>query len=617
MVFSLNGQYLLTDYSTPYTFTLDTRRFVDGSYTLAAHALLRDTNSTPDTTVSLTFNNGITTPPVNTKTFTPPQGNPVGPGQTFNVVAAGDGAGGESSESAVTNLMATMNPNLTLYLGDVYEKGTPTEFDNWYGLNQPGNTFYGRFRDITLPTVGNHEYTAGQAPGYFDYWDNTPHYYSVNRHGWHIISLDANSAFNQTAVGTPQYTWLQNDLNSNTQPCTLAFYHQPRYNIGDEGPSTYLDAMWSLMASKGVDLVINGHDHSYQRYVPLDGAGNPSPSGVTEIINGAGGHALGAFPGSDPNLAASAQQFGALKLGLNSAGAAYQFVNTSGSVVDSGSTKCNTSTIDTTSPAAITDLVATSTYKTKIDLTWTPPTDNVGVTRYRIFRDGSLLDTIAAASTYSDTTVTPGSSHSYTVRALDDAGNVAAASNMPRRPRRTLRAVPRRVRVRRHEQLDEPGRQRWRAELRTVRAEHRRLRRDLRRQVARRGRRRQRGVGVADPEPAGVEPLLRGAVQGEQPQHLGRPDEDAQRPGGRRVPSSRSGCPRRTADLPQRQRSQPGDDHQRHDRDARQRHTVQVHATVGAAGSTRGLARRHEGPRPRASAPWTSGPTRSAQGGAG
>ena len=66
MVFSLNGQYLLTDYSTPYTFTLDTRRFVDGSYTLAAHALLRDTNSTPDTTVSLTFNNGITTPPVNT-----------------------------------------------------------------------------------------------------------------------------------------------------------------------------------------------------------------------------------------------------------------------------------------------------------------------------------------------------------------------------------------------------------------------------------------------------------------------------------------------------------------------------------------------------------------------
>ena len=77
MVFSLDGQYLLTDYSTPYTFTLDTRRFIDGSHTMTAHALLRDTNTTPDTTVGLTFNNGITTPPVNTRTFTPPQGNPV------------------------------------------------------------------------------------------------------------------------------------------------------------------------------------------------------------------------------------------------------------------------------------------------------------------------------------------------------------------------------------------------------------------------------------------------------------------------------------------------------------------------------------------------------------
>ena len=103
--------------------------------------------------------------------------------------------------------MASMNPNLTLYLGDVYEKGTPTEFDNWYGLEPAGGTrSTAGSATSRCPTVGNHEYTAGQAPGYFDYWDNTPHYYSVNRHGWHIISLDANSAFNQTAAGTPQYT---------------------------------------------------------------------------------------------------------------------------------------------------------------------------------------------------------------------------------------------------------------------------------------------------------------------------------------------------------------------------------------------------------------------------
>jgi len=429
MVFTLDGQYLLTDYSTPYTFNLATTRFVDGTYSLGVHALLRDANATPDTLVSLTFANGITTPPVNTNTFTPPQGNPVAPGTTFTVAAAGDGAGGEASETAVTNMMAAMNPNLTLYLGDVYEKGTPTEFDNWYGLDQPGNTFYGRFRNVTLPTIGNHEYTAGQAPGYFDYWDNTPHYYSVDRHGWHIISLDTNSAFNQTAPGTAQYTWLASDLANNTQPCTLVFYHQPFMNIGDEGASAYLSAFWQLFGQHGVDLVINGHDHSYQRYVPVDGNGQPDPAGVTEIINGAGGHALGSFVSTDSRLAASAQAFGALKLGLNSAGASYQFVNTTGGVVDSGSTRCDTGAADTISPSTPGGLTASGTYKTRIDLGWTESTDNVGVTRYRIFRDGSLLDTVDAASSYADTTVTPGSTHTYQVRAMDDAGNVSAASD--------------------------------------------------------------------------------------------------------------------------------------------------------------------------------------------
>ena len=69
---------------------------------------------------------------------------------------------------------------------------------NWY---RPGSAL-GRFKAITNPTVGNHEYENGSAPGYFDYWGaNTPHFYSVNAGGWHIISLDSTSEFNQTAAG--------------------------------------------------------------------------------------------------------------------------------------------------------------------------------------------------------------------------------------------------------------------------------------------------------------------------------------------------------------------------------------------------------------------------------
>jgi Calcineurin-like phosphoesterase/Bacterial Ig domain len=371
MVFSLDEQYLLTDYQAPYSFTLDTRRFVDGIHNLRVHALMRDTYvSTPEPLTELTFANGVTTPPVNTRTFTASAGAPVGAGDAYTVVAAGDGAGGETSETAVTNLIASMKPHQLLYLGDVYEKGSATEFDNYYGPQTAGSTLYGRFKSITLPTIGNHEYTAGQAPGYFDYWDNPPHYYSVNRHGWHIISLDSNSAFGQLAPESTQYKWLQDDLATNTQPCTLAFYHHPLHNVGDEGSSPALGDIWNLLASKGVDLVLNGHDHTYQRYLPMDGTGKVSTAGTTEFVVGAGGHATGAFPGTDPNLAFKAATFGALKLELGAAGATYSYVSTAGQVLDSGSTKCNPSATDTTAPTAPSGLTATGVYKTRIDLAW-------------------------------------------------------------------------------------------------------------------------------------------------------------------------------------------------------------------------------------------------------
>jgi fibronectin type 3 domain-containing protein len=424
LTFFLGGQYLLTDYQAPYQFELPTQKFVDGPRTLEVEAWMRDGFITERTPASLVFQNGVTTPPVNTNTFTPTTGTDPGAGSLV-IGAAGDGAGGDQSEADAVDLISSWNPNLFLYLGDVYEKGTTTEFDNWY---RPSN-FYGRFRPITNPTIGNHEYENGQAPGYFDYWDNVPHYFSVDTHGWHLISLDANVAFNQTAPGTAQYQWLVSDLEANTQPCTLVYYHQPLYNIGEEGSSGYLTSIWSLLAQHSVDLVVNGHDHTYQRWQPLDGAGNPSPAGVTEIIAGTGGHALGSFITTDSRVVASATEFGALRLDLNSGGATFQFANTQGQVRDSGSVSCDSSGSDTTPPSAPTGLTATATYKTNIDLSWGASTDNIGVTGYRIYRDGSFLTGIGPELSYSDGTVLAGSTHTYTVRAIDAQENLSDPSN--------------------------------------------------------------------------------------------------------------------------------------------------------------------------------------------
>jgi Big-like domain-containing protein len=246
--FYLGGEYLLTDYSYPYTFELPTTKFVDGTRLLEAEALLRDQNSSSPAGINLTFSNGITQVPTNTNTFTVRSGTTPSPGRPFILAAAGDGASGEPNADAVTNLIAGWNPNMFLYLGDVYNDGTPTEFRNWYGT---GSNHYSRFNSITNPTVGNHEYqhiggTQYDAPGYFDYWDNVHHYYSFNAAGWHFINLDSTSQYNQTTPGTQQYDWLVQDLEANTATCTIVYFHHPVYNVGSEGESDRMHGPFSL-----------------------------------------------------------------------------------------------------------------------------------------------------------------------------------------------------------------------------------------------------------------------------------------------------------------------------------------------------------------------------------
>ena len=329
--------------------------------------------------------------------------------------AVGDGAGGESGETDVTNMIASWQPNLFLYLGDVYEKGSPTEFLNSYGPS--GGAFFGQFDPITDPTVGNHEYTAGQAPGYFAYWHTPPNWYSLNTHGWHVVSLNSNLDGRTTSA---QYKWLSNDLQQNTQACTLVYFHHPLFNIGPEPVPTRFTAIWPLLAQHGVDLVLNGHDHDYQRWVPMNGSGTPSPSGPTEIVVGTGGHSLQSFVSSDPRVAYSLSgSFGAMQLDLNPGGASYQYMTTGGGTVDSGTIACNPNGTDTTPPSTPTSLNATTVAQTSIspglvNLTWSASTDNVAVASYKIYRDETLVGTVGPQTSFSDNTVTPDTTYSYT-----------------------------------------------------------------------------------------------------------------------------------------------------------------------------------------------------------
>ncbi len=431
VIFYLNGSYLLTDYQTSYTFTLPTAKFVDGAYSLAVNALMRDGFVTQQTVLPVSFNNGVTTPPVNTNVFQPTNGRTPGPSEPFTVTAAGDGASGETKAVAVTNLISSINPNLFLYLGDVYEKGTPVEFYNWYG--KQGINF-GTFRNITNPTIGNHEYENGVAPGYFDYWNNVPNYYSYNAGGWHFISLNSN--YTQIGVNpqSAQYQWLQQDLSSHDQACTIVYYHHPLFNIGPEGSTTAMNPIWALMVQHKVEIVLNGHDHTYQRWIPLDGAGQSSSQGITEFVVGASGHGTQTIKKTDNRVAYSIDTnptaFGALSLVLNSGGASFNYKNTSGTVLDSGTIPCLHTATDTTPPSVPTGVSGSAINHYQVGLSWLASSDNVGVAGYTVRRNGTTLGTVSGSThAYVDSSALPATTYNYTIDAFDSAGNHSAQSS--------------------------------------------------------------------------------------------------------------------------------------------------------------------------------------------
>lgn len=344
VIFYLGGEYLLTDFQAPYTFLLPTTQWVDGNYSLSVEAYTRDGFVSNKAGITIMLDNGIYTTPVNTKMFTPSMGTtPAQSSDPLVVAAVGDGAGGETNGTNVVNLIASWKPNLFLHLGDVYDDGTYTEFYNWYGHN---SQLFSQFRSITNPTVGNHEYVGGKAPGYFNYWDNVPHYYSWNSRGWHFISLDVNKEYGQTLPGTSQYAWLARDLSANSASCTLVYWHQPLFNIGKESAADLVQEIWALLAKNKVDIVLTAHDHNYQRWVPMDGKGQPDFQGITQFVVGTGGHGIQTFVTNDSRVAAgfdsntSPAPFGALRLKLYKTYAAYNFINTAGTSLDSGTVGC-------------------------------------------------------------------------------------------------------------------------------------------------------------------------------------------------------------------------------------------------------------------------------------
>ncbi|MCX7624163.1 MAG: metallophosphoesterase [Thermomicrobium sp.] len=429
VIYTLDGTYLLTEFFAPYTFQLPTNQWVDGQHTLAASALMSDGFTTSATSITLFFQNGVASPPAIPSGFRPTTGVSSPPGQPFRIVAVGDSGDDGTYSAQVASLIGTLSPNLFLYLGDLYEKGTLTEFLNYYG---EGTQLFAAYRSLTNPIVGNHEYEGGIAGGYLRYWRSPPDYYSVDAGGWHLIALNSNSQFGQFGPGTPQYEWLLRDLQVNRDACTIAFFHHPRYSIGPQGDTPALQPIWELLYQFGVELVLVGHDHNYQRWVPVDRDGRPVADGIVQLVVGTGGHGIRAFARSDSRVAAGFDQppaaYGVLSIALGPSGADLAFVDLQGTVRDGTSVSCHGPN-DTAAPTAPAGLQASLLAGPRVGLIWNAASDDYAVTAYEILRDGAVIATVpGSVRSYLDGSVQPDRTYAYQVTALDAVGNRSPAS---------------------------------------------------------------------------------------------------------------------------------------------------------------------------------------------
>jgi 3',5'-cyclic AMP phosphodiesterase CpdA len=302
------------------------------------------------------------------------------------------------SQEATANQIETMKPDAVALLGDLqYQVGRYSDFEGSFDLTYGAFKFLQRPAPGNHEYYNEHGETGVAGYGYFSYFNgfkidangnpitiSVPNpcpipsvscksasateplfpqpvprqdgqaghfgvagdgWYSYNLGSWHIISLNI-ECYTQpggcSETGTwlaSELDWLQKDLAANHSTCTAAYWHQPLFSGADSlsQEGTTSQAFWQLLYQHGADLVLNGHDHLYARYRPIDPSGNYDPKkGIREFIVGTGGETLDPVVSSASgdagaqfnaaNLEASSGQFwGVMALTLDQNGYKWDF----------------------------------------------------------------------------------------------------------------------------------------------------------------------------------------------------------------------------------------------------------------------------------------------------
>jgi len=268
-------------------------------------------------------------------------GGGVGPtGATVSAVAVGDIGWCRSPGTPATAALTAGLDGQVILAGDIaYLQGTAQNFRECF------DPWWGQFRSRWRPVPGNHEYETPGAAGYFQYFGTAANpegqggYYSFMTGDWLILMIDSNVPATR---GSPQYEYARRILELQRTPCTMAVWHHPLFSSGVNGSAAFMRDMWSLLEASSVEVVVNGHDHIYERFARQMSDGRPDPvRGIRQFTVGTGGaeltHIVRVAENSESRIT---QQYGVMHFTLQPAAMRWEFVTVNRVIADAGLDTC-------------------------------------------------------------------------------------------------------------------------------------------------------------------------------------------------------------------------------------------------------------------------------------
>jgi hypothetical protein len=219
----------------------------------------------------------------------------------FSFAVVGDSGSGGKGQLAVAALLERLRPDLVLHTGDVvYPAGQERHYDR---------RFFAPYRNLIktvplFPVLGNHDVRKGNGAAFLENFHpplgspgSTKRYYSFDWGNTHFVALDS-ELYHGDRGSDPeeQKDFLERDLATTRKHWRIVYLHRSPYGSSRHGGDQKVrEALEPLFAKHGVHFVFSGHDHVYERTVPI--------RGVTYVVSGGGGRRL--YPAGNGELTAS------------------------------------------------------------------------------------------------------------------------------------------------------------------------------------------------------------------------------------------------------------------------------------------------------------------------